>query len=403
MSAENRGSVVPVRDRSGRTRWRVRATIDGRRVSLGVYDHREDANVALADALARVDTTSHGRTLASWGETWLADRATGGLHRQQHKAASLWRAHVSSEPFALWPLRRIARTDVVRWVRALLRTEATSTSTTGKAGQRVTTRKPLGRRLSRQTVTNALALLRRALEDAADEGHVPANVARGVSVPRTTRTDEPWTWLRADEIAALLAPPLSPERRAVFTVAIWTGLRAGELWGLRWADVRLDGDAPELLVRHSYRGPTKGGKPRRVPLLRQAREALSAWRTVAPGIGAALVFPADTRTADGLAGCHAEGYDAGLSTALRHAGIVRPGVHFHSLRHTCGSHLVQGTWGPAMRLEDVRQWLGHASITTTERYAHLSPEGLAGLARAIDDRDSIGTPADAERPSSRRK
>lgn len=373
MSAPNKGSVSAFGDR-----WRVRATIDGKRVSLGVYDVREDADAVLRQALARVDTTEHGRTLASWGEDWLTSRATDGLHRASHKAASAWRAHVATAPFATWPLRKIQRTDVVRWVKALLKTEATRTVVKGKGKAREVERIGTGRRLSRQTVVNALALLRRALEDAADEGHLPSNPARGVSVPRTARTDEPWTWLRADEIARLLGQTLAPERRAVFTVAIYTGLRGGELWGLRWADVRLDGDAPELVVRHSYRGPTKGGRVRRVPLLRPAREALAAWRSAAPGIGTALVFPADG------GGCHAEGYDAGLGTALRHAGIVRK-VRFHDLRHTCGSHLVQGTWGRALRLEDVRQWLGHASIATTERYAHAAPEGLTGQARAMDE------------------
>lgn len=190
-------------------------------------------------------------------------------------------------------------------------------------------------------------------------------------------------------------------------MAIFTGLRAGELWGLRWTDVHLDGDTPELVVRHSYRGPTKGGRVRRVPLLRQAREALTAWRVSAPGIGTALVFPADG------GGCHAEGYEAGWATWGRRAGIERR-VRFHDLRHTCGSHLVQGTWGKPMRLEDVRQWLGHASVTTTERYAHLAPEGLAGQAREMDAAadgaaltrramDTNRTPRRTERQSSRRK
>lgn len=52
-------------------------------------------------------------------------------------------------------------------------------------------------------------------------------------------------------------------------------------------------------------------------------------------------------------------------------------MRFHDFRHTFASHLVMGTWGRAWRVEEVQVLLGHTSITTTQRYAHLAPEGLA--------------------------
>ena len=42
-----------------------------------------------------------------------------------------------------------------------------------------------------------------------------------------------------------------------------------------------------------------------------------------------------------------------------------------------------GTWGPRLRREDVRQWLGHSSVTVTERYAKLAPSALHEAARII--------------------
>ena len=167
--------------------------------------------------------------------------------------------------------------------------------TVGKGSRRCFDRGvDLGRKLSTQTIRNALALVRRALADAADEGLVASNVAAGVTVPRRATSEEPWAYLSADEIGDVLALELRPEQRAIFTVAIFAGLRGGELWGFYGgATCALTGDRPELVVRHSYRGPTKGGRVRRVPLLRQAREALEAWRRVAPGVGHALVFPAE--------------------------------------------------------------------------------------------------------------
>lgn len=87
------------------------------------------------------------------------------------------------------------------------------------------------------------------------------------------------------------------------------------------------------------------------------------------------VWPA----ADGA--CHRDGYDAGWARVLRLAGITRR-VRFHDLRHTCASHLVQGTWGRVWTLAEVRTVLGHGSVRLTERYAHLCPGGIHDAARA---------------------
>jgi hypothetical protein len=67
------------------------------------------------------------------------------------------------------------------------------------------------------------------------------------------------------------------------------------------------------------------------------------------------------------------------------AGIERR-VRFHDLRHTCAANLVSGSWGRAWRIEEVRAFLGHSSITTTEIYAHLAPDALHATARATTAR-----------------
>jgi len=309
------GSVTPHRTRDGRVLHRARITRGSRRVSLGLFSTVEDADAAIR-AAAAVTGDVKGHTLRTWGAVWLDRRETDGLHRGAAKNRSAWRVHVETAPFADWPLGKIKRTDVVGWVRALLKREAMH------GGE------SLGRTLSRQTVVNAFNLLHRALGDAADEGHIPINVATGVKVPRVPRSDDPWTFLEIDEVARLLALDLRPDQRAIFTTATYTGLRGGELWGLRWADVHLDGPRPRVVVRFSYRRPTKTGRVREVPLLEPARAALRAWRAGTKAIGNVLVFPAEL--ADGTSGCHAEGFDAGFPAALRRAGIERR-VRFYDL------------------------------------------------------------------------
>ena len=78
----------------------------------------------------------------------------------------------------------------------------------------------------------------------------------------------------ATRFAALLnLPDLPAKQRTAFTVAIYTGMRAGEIWGLRWEDV--DFEEREILVRYSFDGPTKGGKVRRIPMLPPVFEELA--------------------------------------------------------------------------------------------------------------------------------
>lgn len=371
------GSVTVHRTARGETRYRARLTINGKLESLGLHDTPEAASRAIDVELERQGGHVRGLTLATWGATWLDAREAAKvdgqkLHRAIRTERSLWGRHISTAPFFHWPLRKVARKDIKAWVLELLQTTAVTVKHSPRT--RETTLTETGRTLSRSLVKQALALLRRCLADAADLDKVPGNVALGVTVPRAGSSKDSWTYLDADEIAAVLAAAHPGAQLSAVTVAIYQGLRQGELWGLRWKDVRLDGERPELVIRHSFNGPTKSGKVRRIPLLKPALDALKAWRKASSAIGGALVWPAHG------GGCHAKGYDCGWAALKKRAGITRKGVKFHSLRHTCASHLVMGTWGRAWMLQQVREILGHSSVTTTERYAHLAPEGLHVLA-----------------------
>lgn len=371
------GSITRFRNRDGSHSYRVRLRAEGRRMSLGLWPTPEKAKAVLAAALERYGENIGGHTIASWIETWLERRESAGKGRvrTRSKERSVSANHIATADFAAWPLRRLKRKDVIAWVRELGRKEAMRYMGKKKPP------KPLGRKLGEQTIKNALGVLRNALGDACDDGLLDVNVALGVEVPRQDRTEEPSDYLRPKEIDAVLALPLRDEQRAIYTVAIYTGLRAGELWGLHWGDVIIDGERPELVARYSYRDATKGRRVRRVPLLEPAIEALKEWRRLRPGVAGALVFPArQTKKAAGHGGCHAEGFDAGWLRVRRLAGVERP-VTLHDLRHTCGTALVNGWWGEPWPVRRVQQMLGHASVTTTERYLHADPEGMHAAAK----------------------
>lgn len=369
------GSVY--RDRG---RWRARAG-DAKRTSLGLYDTREEAEAALAEA-QRLDAylvraTGPEAALVAYGRAWLDREERGGRRRGIGQERARFEHHVATAPFARWPMVALTSADVQRWVRELAAGQA--------EGPRAR-----GQRRSRRTVVAALTLLRAILRAAVEDRILDESPAATIVLPREESTVEDLVYLEAAEVELLRTTTAIPLRsHAAYLVAVYQGLRAGELWGLRWEDVRLGGRA-ELIVRHSRAGATKSGRVRRVPLLEPARDALERWARVSGG-RRGLVWPADEGSH------HGAGYDAGwadrrqtLRSGARytmlghrwHAGILTR-LPIKDLRHTCACHLLRGTWVGAgwidrpLRMEEVSQWLGHASLTTTERhYARLAPGGL---------------------------
>ena len=359
------GSIGPHQMTDGRIRYRLRGMVDGVLKSCGIHDTIEDAR---AEARAMLEVTSpigHGLTLGAWGARWLDKLDLEGVRTALDKRR-VWDRYVAESALAAMPIRRVKPEHVRKWLDELAR-------------RKTDQGKPLGD----QTMKNAFYALSAGLRDAQYAGHISSNPCRGVRVRRRGRTTSPWTYLELDEIDRILDHPDLPQRqRVIFGVAIYTGLRAGEIWGLRWSDVTLRGDDPRLDVRKSYDGPTKGGKPRRVPLLPPALALLTEWHNTQKvmRIGG-LVFESansDKRKDGGRSDMHAAGYDGEWAVRYRKRVGIRRKVTLRDMRHTYASHLIMGSWGRVWRLEEIQQLLGHASRTTTERYAHLAPDSIRG-------------------------
>ncbi len=365
------GWVEPTR----KGRWRARRRVEGRAITIACVDTEPEAWEALAAFDLSLKPT-RGFTVRSWMAVWFDKRAKDGVHRSVDKERSVYESHVVSDPIAGIALKRLQRKHVVRFVERML--EKTAVTTRHQDGQKILT--DTGRRLSSSTIKKPLALIKRALSKAADLGHVTHNVALGVTVPERVQEEDPWDWLRTDELAAIMRLPIAPDRKrprghislkqhTAIVMGAHTGVRSGVLWHLQWRDVITTGK-PHIKARL-----TKSGKNREVPLLPDALAAIKRWKQAKPGVGTALVFPNKVGTP------HCESYDCSLPRVLRLAGVDRH-IRWHDLRHTCAAHLVQGTWTTRpLRLEEVRDWLGHSSVTVTERYAHLAPDGLHDLAR----------------------
>lgn len=180
---------------------------------------------------------------------------------------------------------------------------------------------------------------------------------------RTAERDSANAW-RAERGYQLYPPfgTYTDHLHPLVLLALHTGLRRGELFGLEWRDV----DLLERLVTVRGEG-AKSGHTRHVDLNATAVKALQRWQTdraavlTADAIGSALVFPSTS-------GQRLDNVQSAWESVLKAAAIT--GFRFHDLRHTFASRLVQA----GVDLNTVRELLGHADLKMTLRYAHLSPE-----------------------------
>lgn len=210
------------------------------------------------------------------------------------------------------------------------------------------------------------------------------NPVRGVERPHADDTEpiDAAKYLSRDEAAALLAYAerwsdccaLAPTARDIYPMiatALYSGLRKGELYGLRWCD--LDFDRGQITVAKSYSGKTKSGKTRHVPLVPRLAPILRAWRDRPHRDPSDLVFPVEGRMG--------QSYETRALAAFMLAAFGRePPKVWHSLRHTFASHFMMAG-GNILTLQKL---LGHADIETTMIYAHLSPDHLAAEAARLD-------------------
>jgi integrase len=242
--------------------------------------------------------------------------------------------------------------------------------------------------LSPRRVQMLHAVLRRALVTAERWGMVSRNVAKLTDPPRVPKHEiAPIT----PEQAKRLCDAAADDRyQALYLVAIATGLRQGELLGLRWEDVDLD--ARRLTVRHSLACiagtlqllEPKTSRSRRtlvvpevaVAALRGHRTRQRMERLVAGSrwVDSGHVFTSTIGTP-----LHAATVTRAFQAALARAGL--PHSRFHDLRHAAATFLL----AQGFTLEDVKNMLGHSSIVlTSNTYGHVLEQRQRAVARGMD-------------------
>ena len=250
-------------------------------------------------------------------------------------------------------------------------------------------REKLDAGLAPRTVQYIHVTLHKALEQAIADGLIPRNATEAVKPPQVRR--EEMRPLTAEQVRILFDAAKGDRLEALYVLAVTTGLRQGELLGLKWDDVDLE--AGTLRVRRTLTtakgGPqltapkTKGSR-RTVKLTHNAVQALrshlerqlgeidrvgSLWRENGLIFASESGDPLDRRNVT----THR------FKLLLRQAGL--PQIRFHDLRHTCATLLLTKNVNPKI----VSEMLGHAIIAITlDTYSHVLPNMQDSAAKAMD-------------------
>jgi integrase len=220
------------------------------------------------------------------------------------------------------------------------------------------------------TIAKEMSVLKHCLRLAVEWGELNQNAAAGARLPQLPpgRT----RYLTLGELKAALE--IAPEwLRAPMAFAACTGVRRGEMLALRWVDV-------DMQNRRLYLRETKNGTLRILPIPEAALTVLGSLPQGAPGDP---VF----------AGVDPALLSVTTKRVLKRIGV--PDASFHTLRHTAASWLVQ----QGVDLYAVGQILGHKTPRMTQRYAHLSPDYMAGAVGKLDGIMCGMLPASTPHPS----
>ena len=219
-------------------------------------------------------------------------------------------------------------------------------------------------KVKKSSVNRDIAVLKRLFSLAIDWNLIDKNPLKKVAL---YRMEEKLMRVLTPNEERKLIKAAAAHFKPLIIVAINTGMRRGELLDLQWEQVDLQ--SRTITIKHS-----KSGRVRHIPINKTAQEALGGL----PGPRAGHVFRyrgspiKDTKTA--------------FKGAVKRAKI--PHCRFHDLRHTFATRLVLA----GVDLATVKELMGHASISTTMRYAHPTPPHKRDAVARLDSPQSAQAP-----------
>ena len=362
-------------------RWEGRYTagldpITGKQVFKNVLgktqaEVKEKLKIALAEN-QKVDFTKTGKyTVTQWMNEWYENVAKIKVRASSHQTYRGYIDNHITPNIGKLPLEKLTTMDLQKFYRKLM--------TKGRVERIEATNQPKG--LSAKTVRNINQVISSAMDFAVAQRIVSVNPCKAVALPKVEHKE--MQTIPAEQLQAFLTEAKASGVYEMYYIELATGLRRGELLGLKWSDIdwkngiikvkrqiaRVDGKVIEapLKTKNSYRTVTIS--PQAVEVLKQ-QKAKTKDEFVFPSPNGGAISPDSVNNM--------------LKRVLERAGI--PKVRFHDLRHTFATVALQN----GVDIKTVSGMLGHFSAGfTLDTYAHVTTAAQKEAAQTIGNVLSI--------------
>ena len=362
------GSITRRKDGLYMARYKVQTAAGPKRKTI-YGKEREGVAKKLVDALSNRNKglafDAGSQTVEEYVERWLTTSAKGSVRESTYES-----------------YRKQVRRYVVPAIGCVKLTRLSAMQIQGMY------RAMLDRGLSPRTVQYTHAVLHRALRQAVRWGLIPCNVSEDVDRPRL-RQEEIRPLNREQARHLLKTADESGDRfEALYILALHTGMRPGELLGLKWEDVDVDEGGLQLnraLAGKNLTAPKTKRSRRRIDLSAASIAALNAHRK--------RQLEERKQKAE-LWRDHGLVFASAVGTPLSHRNVVRAfkdllkraglsqSPRLYDLRHTCATLLL----GSNVHPKYVQELLGHASIALTlDTYSHVLKGMDGGIDGAMDE------------------
>ena len=326
---------------------------------------KEKLKKALVEA-GQIDFTKSGKyTVGTWMDEWFENVAKIKVRPSSHQT---YRGYIDNHikpNIGNIPLEKLTTMDLQRLYRTLL--------TKGRVERIEAENQPSG--LSAKTVRNINQVISSALDLAVVQKIIPSNPTDACELPKVEHRE--MQTIPEEQLQAFLTEAKATGVYEMYYIELATGLRRGELLGLKWQDIdwkngiikvrrqiaRVDGQIVEapLKTKNSYRTVTIS--PQAIEVLKQQR-AKTHDQYVFPSPNGGPISPDSVNNM--------------LKRVLARAGI--PKVRFHDLRHTFATIALQN----GVDIKTVSGMLGHFSAGfTLDTYAHVTTSAQKEAAQTM--------------------
>ncbi len=224
--------------------------------------------------------------------------------------------------------------------------------------------------------------LKAAFNKAREWEYVKENYFLKIKLPKKQKLAP--VFINSNQLSAISGRINNEVVRDIVEFAFYTGMRLDEIINLRWKNVGLEN---RLITVGDENFTTKGRKQRFIPICDEALEALTRRKTHNVNGTPSFVLPlSNGENISCFVFCKANGgkytgdhISQSFKRVCKTAGLDNS-IHFHSLRHSFASNLVQ----KGVPLYTIKELLGHSSISTTEIYSHLNMETLREAIKKLD-------------------